>query len=37
VRRLYDDKSLTLDAEEDALADGFRRDPLGWRFVCCAR
>jgi len=34
VRRLYDGRSLSLDAEEDALADGFSAEiPLGWRFV----
>ena len=34
VRRLYDGRRLTLDAEEDALADGFSAEiPLGWRFV----
>jgi uncharacterized protein (DUF779 family) len=38
VRRLYDGKHLTLDAEEDALADGFSAEiPLGWRFVLRAR
>jgi uncharacterized protein (DUF779 family) len=34
VRRLYTGRSVTLDAEEDALADGFSAEiPLGWRFV----
>jgi uncharacterized protein (DUF779 family) len=34
VRRLYADRTLTVDAEEDALADGFSAEiPLGWRFV----
>jgi hypothetical protein len=31
---LYEGRRLTLDAEEDALADGFSVEiPLGWRFV----
>ena len=34
VRGLYAGRHLTLDAEEDALADGFSAEiPLGWRFV----
>jgi len=34
VRRLYAGRSVLLDAEEDALADGFSAEiPLGWRFV----
>jgi uncharacterized protein (DUF779 family) len=34
VRRLYAGRSVVLDAEEDALADGFSAEiPLGWRFV----
>lgn len=34
VRRLYAGRSLMIDAEEDALADGFSAEiPLGWRFV----
>jgi hypothetical protein len=34
VRRLYAGRRLTLDAEEDTLADGFSAEiPLGWRFV----
>lgn len=34
VRRLYAGRWVTLDAEEDALADGFSAEiPLGWRFV----
>jgi uncharacterized protein (DUF779 family) len=34
VRRLYAERRLVLDAEEDALADGFSAEiPLGWRFV----
>jgi uncharacterized protein (DUF779 family) len=34
VRRLYEGRRVTLDAEEDALADGFSAEiPLGWRFV----
>jgi uncharacterized protein (DUF779 family) len=38
VRRLYAGRRLTLDAEEDALADGFSAEiPLGWRFVLRAR
>jgi uncharacterized protein (DUF779 family) len=34
VRRLYAERTLVLDAEEDPLADGFSAEiPLGWRFV----
>ena len=34
VRRLYADRTVVLDAEADALADGFSAEiPLGWRFV----
>jgi uncharacterized protein (DUF779 family) len=34
VRRLYHGRSVVIDAEEDALADGFSAEiPLGWRFV----
>jgi uncharacterized protein (DUF779 family) len=34
VRRLYAGRAITLDAEEDPLADGFSAEiPLGWRFV----
>jgi len=34
VRRLYAGRSLVIDAEEDALADGFSAEiPLGWRFT----
>jgi uncharacterized protein (DUF779 family) len=34
VRRLYEGRTVTLDAEEDALADGFSAEiPLGYRFV----
>ena len=34
VRRLYDDRTVTIDAERDELADGFSAEiPLGWRFV----
>ena len=34
VRRLYADRSVLVDAEEDPLADGFSAEiPLGWRFV----
>jgi uncharacterized protein (DUF779 family) len=34
VRRLYDGRTVLIDAEEDALADGFSAEiPLGWRFV----
>jgi uncharacterized protein (DUF779 family) len=34
VRRLYEGRRIVLDAEEDALADGFSAEiPLGWRFV----
>ena len=34
VRRLYTDRSVLIDAEEDPLADGFSAEiPLGWRFV----
>ena len=34
VRRLYADRAIVIDAEEDPLADGFSAEiPLGWRFV----
>ena len=34
VRRLYADRAILIDAEEDSLADGFSAEiPLGWRFV----
>ena len=34
VRRLYAERTVVVDAEEDALADGFSAEiPLGWRFV----
>ena len=34
VRRLYHGRRVVIDAEEDALADGFSAEiPLGWRFV----
>lgn len=34
VRRLYGDRTVVIDAEEDALADGFSVEiPLGWRFT----
>ena len=34
VRRLYGDRTIVIDAEEDPLADGFSAEiPLGWRFV----
>ncbi len=34
VRRLYAGRSVVLDAEADALADGFSAEiPLGWRFT----
>ncbi len=34
VRRLYEGRTITLDAEEDPLADGFSAEiPLGYRFV----
>jgi len=34
IRRLYRDRTLVIDAEEDPLADGFSAEiPLGWRFV----
>ena len=34
VRRLYAERSVLIDAEEDPLADGFSAEiPLGWRFV----
>ena len=34
VQRLYDSRSVTVDADEDPLADGFSAEiPLGWRFV----
>ena len=34
LRRLYGARTVVVDAEEDALADGFSAEiPLGWRFV----
>ena len=34
VRRLYAGRSIVIDAEADALADGFSAEiPLGWRFT----
>ena len=34
VRRLYDDRTVVIDAEVDSLADGFSAEiPLGWRFT----
>ena len=34
VRGLYERRTVTLDAEEDALADGFSAEiPLGYRFI----
>jgi uncharacterized protein (DUF779 family) len=34
VRRLYDVRTVTIDAEREELADGFSAEiPLGWRFV----
>jgi uncharacterized protein (DUF779 family) len=34
VRRLYERRTITLDVEEDPLADGFSAEiPLGYRFV----
>jgi uncharacterized protein (DUF779 family) len=34
VRRLYDGRTVMIDAERDELADGFSAEiPLGWRFV----
>ncbi len=34
LRRLYGERTVVIDAEEDALADGFSAEiPLGWRFV----
>jgi uncharacterized protein (DUF779 family) len=34
VRRLYDGRTVVIDAEEDPLADGFSAEiPLGWRFT----
>jgi uncharacterized protein (DUF779 family) len=34
VRRLHAGRAVTIDAEEDATADGFSAEiPLGWRFV----
>ena len=34
VRRLYERRTITLDAEEDALADGFSAEiPYGYRFI----
>ena len=34
VRRLYEGRTISLDAEEDPLADGFSAEiPLGYRFV----
>ncbi len=34
VRRLYEDRTVGIDAEADSLADGFSAEiPLGWRFV----
>jgi uncharacterized protein (DUF779 family) len=34
VRQLYERRTVTLDVEEDALADGFSAEiPLGYRFV----
>jgi uncharacterized protein (DUF779 family) len=34
VRRLYERRTITLDAEEDPLADGFSAEiPFGYRFV----
>lgn len=34
VRRLYAGRTVVIDAESDALADGFSAEiPLGWRFI----
>jgi uncharacterized protein (DUF779 family) len=34
VRRLYAGRAIVIDAEADALADGFSAEiPLGWRFT----
>jgi uncharacterized protein (DUF779 family) len=38
VRRLYAERAIVLDAEEDSLADGFSAEiALGWRFVLRAQ
>ena len=34
IRRLYDARTVVIDAEEDPLADGFSAEiPFGWRFT----
>jgi uncharacterized protein (DUF779 family) len=34
VRRLYDARTVVIDAEKDPLADGYSAEiPLGWRFT----